>query len=63
MRDAAARATLAEWEAALSEIGPLPAKVLEDPATQYLPKFIAAAPAMGRVEGEIGQRILRGRGQ
>jgi len=63
MRNAAARATLAEWEAALSEIGPLPAKVSEDPATHYLPKFIAAVPAKGRVEGEIGQRIRRGRGQ
>lgn len=63
MRKAAARATLAEWEAALSEIGPLPAKVSEDPATHYLPKFIAAAPAMGRFQDEIGQRFRRRRGE
>ena len=63
MRKAAAKATLAEWEAALSEIGPVPAKVSEGPATHYLPKFIAAVPAKGRVQGEIGQRILRQRGE
>jgi hypothetical protein len=63
MRKATERATLAEWEAALFEIGPLPAKVSEGPATRYLPKFIAAVPAKGRVEGKIGQRILRRRGQ
>ena len=63
MQKAAARATLAEWEAVLFEIGPLRARVSEDPATHYLPKFIAAVPAKGRVDGEIGQRILRRRGE
>jgi hypothetical protein len=37
--------------------------VSEDPATHDAPKFIAAAPAMGRFQDEIGQRFRRRRGE